>query len=150
VTQLRSKITESAIRVGKRLIVWAIETVIEAVLVGQSLGWLSTPFHAFAFPPVTMHDLFLGAIFVGVMFFVTGYLLTTLIGRLLMGKHLSYPVVAIVLFLIHFEIMSVSMGGAFEPPMRMRVLLFGMLITSVVTAAGSLTLRKWEKSEEVV
>jgi hypothetical protein len=126
----------------KRLVVWLIEMALEALLLGLilivSLGY--------------DHDalgkgLLTYAATISFMFFSTGYLLTTAVSRAVwkLRKLWSYPALATVLFLIHFEIMNVGVGGAFAPMNRLRIIVAGVCIVFACTMFGSFALRLWIK-----
>src|SRR4051794_2478669 len=102
----------------RRLAVWFIETSSEVLLLGLVLTvLLGHDQHAF------FKDLSTYASGIVLLFFTTGYLLSTIVVRAAWrGRTLwSYPSIATVLFFIHFEIMNVGMGGAFERPERTRI-----------------------------
>src|ERR1700679_2601440 len=104
----------------RRLAVWVLETSVEALLLGILLAFrLGFDRHAL------MRDSLIYSVDVAVFFFTTGYLVTTLVARALWrGQRIArwYPVVASVLFFIHFEIMNRSWGWVFAPA-DMRVIL---------------------------
>jgi hypothetical protein len=78
------------------------------------------------------------------MFCVTGYLLTTVLFRSLWRGRAtwSYPVIAVALFSVHFEILNLGLGGAFDPPDRVLVRTAGAAITFVCTYVGSTLLQQ--------
>lgn len=124
----------------KRLSVWFIETISEVLLLGIVLALLlGHDQNAF------IKDVFIYSSGITLLFFTTGYLLSTIVVRALWkGRTLwSYPAVATVLFLIHFEIMNVGVGGAFQPSDRLRIRVVGALIALACTFAGTLLLRRW-------
>lgn len=124
----------------KRLIVWFVETSLEAALLGVLL--ISLFGH-------DQHAYFknLAVLFVSIvaMFFSTGYLFSTGIVRALWQPRAAwlYPVVATVLFLIHFEILNHAAGGAFDPTKRFLIRVAGGCIVFTCTFLGSLLLRNW-------
>ena len=124
----------------KRIAVWFVETLSDVLLLGLVLTFLlgHDP-HAF------LKDLSIYSSGIMLLFFSTGYLLTTIVVRAIWTsrKVWSYPVIATVLFFIHFEIVNVGVGGAFEPPASLHVLVAGECIVLVCTIAGSFALGKW-------
>jgi hypothetical protein len=124
----------------KRLAVWFTETLTEVLLLGLVLTLLlGHDQHAF------LKDLSIYSSGIILLFFTTGYLLSTVVVRIFWrGRTLwSYPAIAIILFFIHFEIMNVGLGGAFEPSTRLRVRVAGACIVFACTLAGTFALRKW-------
>ena len=126
----------------KRIAVWFIETLSEALLLGVALALLlGYDPHEFL-KAVSIYSA--GIIMVSVS---SGYLITTIIARAVWkGRTLwSYSVIAIVLFFTHFEIINLALGpgGAFEPSLRLRVRVAGACIVCVCTVAGTFALRKW-------
>jgi hypothetical protein len=99
----------------RRLAAWAVEIALESVLLGLLLfAYLGYDSHAF------VKDLFVYVSGIGLLFFTTGYLITTAIFRAFWRgrKPWPYSIIATALFLIHFEVMNVATGGAFEPQAR--------------------------------
>ena len=124
----------------KRIAVWLIETVSEVLLLGLVLALLlGHDQHAF------LKDVLIYSSGVSLLFFSTGFLLTTIIARAVWKtpKPWLYPVIATALFLIHFELMNMGVRGAFEPPTRLRVLIAGACIVFACTFAGTIALRRW-------
>ena len=124
----------------KRIAVWFIQVASEVLLLGLVLTLLfGHDQHAF------LKDVLIYSSGIGLLFFSTGYLLTTIVARaVLRGRGwLLYPAIATALFFIHFEIMNVSLGGAFEPSTRLRVRMAGACIVFVCTFLGTLALRRW-------
>jgi hypothetical protein len=124
----------------KRLSAWFVETSSEVVLLGLVLTvLLGHDQHAF-FKDLSIYSS--GVILLSV---TTGYLLSTIVVRAVWrGRTLwSYPAIATVLFFIHFEIMNVGLGGAFEPSARVRIRAAGACIVFACTLAGTFVLRKW-------
>lgn len=127
----------------KRLAVWFVETCAEVFLLGLVLTvLLGHDQHAF------FKDLSIYSSGIVLMFFTTGYLLSTIVVRAVWrGQTLwSYPAIATVLFFIHFEIMNVGLGGAFEPSARLPILTAGACITFACTFVGGFVLREWAPS----
>lgn len=124
----------------KRLLVWFIETVSEILLLGIILTVLLG--HD---PGAFLKDLTIYSSGVVLLFFTTGYVLTTIVVRAICKGHALwiYPAIATSLFLIHFEIMNASAGGAFAPPDRLLVRSAGMCVVIVCTLVGTIALRKW-------
>ena len=54
-----------------------------------------------------------------------------------------YPVLAVVLFLVHFEILNYLAGGIFDLKKRVVIRVAGVCIVLACTFAGNLILRKW-------
>ncbi len=128
----------------KRIAVWFIETASEVLLLGLVLTLLlGHDQHAF------LKDVLIYSSGISLLFFSTGYLLTTVIVRAVWKGRQSwlYPAVAVALFFIHFEIMNLGMRGAFEPPTRFRVQVAGACIVFVCTLVGTVALRRWTATE---
>ena len=124
----------------KRITVWFIETCLEILLLGLVLTLLlGHDQHAF------VKDVFIYSAGISLLFFSTGYLLTTVIVRAVWKGRRSwlYPAVATALYFIHFEIMNFGVRGAFEPSTRLHVRVFGACIVFACTLAGTLVLRRW-------
>jgi hypothetical protein len=124
----------------QRIAIWFSETSSEALLLGLVLTLLlgHDP-HSF------LKDVLVYSCGISLLFFSTGYLLTTITVRALWKGRTSwlYPPIATALFFFHFEIMNVSVGGAFEPSTRLRVRMVGSCIVFVCTLAGTVALRCW-------
>ncbi|SRR5258708_8369956 len=132
-------------RLLKRLTIWAAEIISQAVLVGLLLiGLFGYDSHAFS------KDLLILATWILIMFFVTGYLATTAISRAVWRgrRPWLYSVIATALFLIHFEVFSIAVGGAFEPRDRVRIRMAGACIAFLSTLAGTAVLQKWTVSRK--
>lgn len=127
-------------RILKRLAIWLMEVGLQAVLLGLLLIGLYGH-DKFRFG----RDLLVYTDSILVMFFLTGYLLTTAILRVLWKGRTFwlYPVIAMALFLFHFELLNLGIGGAFAPPDRTRVLLAGMCAAAITTLCGTLVLQRW-------
>ena len=126
--------------IAKRLAVWFVETSSEVLLLGLVLtALLGRDQHAFL-RGVTSY-----AAGIVLLFITTGFVLTTIVVRALWrGRTLwSYSIIATALFLFHFEIMNVSLGGAFDPSDRVRIRAAGACIAFACTFGGTLVLRKW-------
>jgi len=127
-------------RILKRLAVWFVETFAQVLLLGFVLTvLLGHDQHAF------FKDLSIYSSGIVLLFFTTGYLLSTMVARAVWrGRTLwSYLAIATVLFFIHFEIMNAGLGGAFEPSARGRIRPAGAFIAFACTLAGTFALRKW-------
>ena len=124
----------------KRLVIWLFETVFEAFLLSVVLVCLLGD---------NQHkhtkDLSVSFVWIGTMFFSTGYLFTTAIARAVWrgGTVRFYPVVAAVLFLVHFEILNHSAGGIFDLRKRLVIRIAGVCIVFACTFVGTLLLRRW-------
>jgi len=128
----------------RRLAVWFVETSSEVLLLGLVLTvLLGHDEHAF------FKDFARYSSGIVLLFFTTGYLLSTIVVRSVWrGRTLwSYPAIATFLFFIHFEIMNVALGGAFEPPDRIRIVVAGACIAFACTLAGTLALRTWVQAD---
>jgi hypothetical protein len=127
----------------KRLAVWLLETSFEVFLLSLFL----TVFLGF-----DQHALFREIlVFAGgivLVFTTTGYLLTTAIFRACWKsqKVWSYPAIASVLFLVHFEILDLGIRGVFEPSDRPAIRVAGVCIALTCTVAGSFVLRRWVRA----
>jgi hypothetical protein len=123
----------------KRIVVWLIETCLEVLLLGVVLTLLlGHDRNSF------IKDVFIYSSGIGLLFFSTGYLLTTIILRAMWRtpKPWLYAAAATALFFIHFEIMNVAARGAFEPPARFRIRVAGACIVFACTFVGSMALRR--------
>lgn len=122
------------------LAVWLIETSSEVLILGLILTLL-LGHDPYAF----LKGLLIYSSGVILLFLSTGYVFTTIVARAVWrGRRLwSYPAFATLLFFIHFEIMNVGLGGAFEPSARVRIRTAGAFITFACTLGGSFFLLKW-------
>ena len=130
----------ATLQMMKRIAVWFIETCLEVLLLGLMLTLsLGHDQHAF------LKDLLLYCSGVSLLFFSTGYLLTTIVVRAVWKGRRSwlYPAVATALFFIHFEIMNVGVRGAFAPADRFRIRIAGAFVALACTSLGTLALRRW-------
>ena len=124
----------------KGLSIWLLEISIEALLLAAVLVSMFR---------CDQHDygrcLGVNFVWVGTMFFATGYLFTTAASRSVwrIAVRWYYVVVALGLFYVHFEILNYSAGGAFDAPKRTVIRIAGGCIVSACTLAGTLLLRKW-------
>ena len=123
----------------KRLLVWFLETLLEATLLAVVLISL------FGCDQGYVKCLTVNVVWIGTMFFSTGYLLSTIVARAIwLGRSLwIYSVIATVLFSIHFEILNYVAGGAFALPQRWVVRITGPCMAFLCTLAGTSLLRQW-------
>jgi hypothetical protein len=123
----------------KRVVVWFIETLSEILLLGIVLVVLLG--HD---PNAFLKALSAYSSGIALLFFTTGYLLTTLLVRAIWnGQALwIYPAIATGLYFIHFEIMNVSLHGAFAPSDRLVIRVGGACVVLVCTFAGTWLLRR--------
>jgi hypothetical protein len=127
-------------QIVKRLVVWFAETSSEALLIGVVLICLSGDnWHAYG------RDLAVSFVWISLMFFSTGYLLTTGIARAVWQPQQTglNSIVATALFYIHFEILNHAARGIFDPPERVVVRIAGGCIVLACTFGGTLLLRRW-------
>jgi hypothetical protein len=86
------------------------------------------------------------------IFGLSGYLITTLIARLFLMRQNFWlsPAWAMVLFLVHFEVLNrlILPGGAGGPSDRIVLRSVGVCITSLTAIAGSIALRRGRKPEK--
>lgn len=131
-------------RILKRLAVWLLEVVLQAVLLGLLLTGLYGH-HRLSFA----RGLLIYADSIFVFFFLTGYLLTTAIARALWkGRTLwLFSTIIAVLFVLHFELLNVGLGGAFAPHDRKIVVIAGVVIAFLTTLAGTIVVRRWTAME---
>jgi hypothetical protein len=131
----------------KRLSVWALETALQALLLSLVLiGLFGYDSHEFG------KTLLICTTWIVIMFFSTGYLFSTVLFRAFWrGRGLwLYSAIATLLFLIHFEILNVGVGvgGAFNPPERLRIRAAGVCIVFACTFVGSYFLRKGSSPQQ--
>ena len=126
--------------ITRRLMVWFLETSVEALTLGSFLAVLLG--HDAG---ALLKDILIYSTWVAVMFVTTGYVLTTILARTLWkGKGLIiYPAIATGLFIVHFAIMSIGVGGAFSPRDRLAIMGSGVFIVFACTLAGTFALKKW-------
>lgn len=125
--------------ISKRLFIWLLETSFEALLLTLFLT---------VFAGIDRGDLAKElAVFAGgitLIFFTSGYLLTTVIFRAFWknSRFWTYPGIAAMLFLIHFEIVNLEAGGFFSAGDRLVVRVAGVCIVLACTLVGSCILTK--------
>ncbi len=126
--------------ISKSVTIWLLETSCEILLLGLCVIAL-LGHHGYGFG----EDLAFLMWAIAFAMFTTGYLLTTLLARTLwrVNKLWSYPSVAAMLFLVHFQIMNWGMGGEWEPSISIRIRVAGACIVFACTLLGSFSLRKW-------
>ena len=123
----------------KRLMVWFVEILFEAMLLGLALiGLFGYDQHAFGRS--------LGLYVSGILLlsFTTGYLVTTGIARgAWKGQRWwTYSAISVALFLVHSQIFFVVSGGSTRPE-KLSIRIAGVCIVFVCTLAGTFALRKW-------
>jgi len=124
----------------KRLAIWFLETLLEALFLAVVLVSLfGCDQHAYG------KCIGVSFVWIGTMFFSTGYLLTTAIARAVWRGMVVwlYSIVALVLFLIHFEILNHATGGMYDAPKRIVLRIAGGCIVLACTFVGTLLLRRW-------
>jgi hypothetical protein len=125
---------------GKRLLLWFTETGLQVLLLALLLtGLFGHDQYSFGRGLVV----YAGEILI--MFCVTGYLLTTIIARAIWsGTHSwLYPFLCTVLFVLHFELLNIGIGGAFAPSDRRTILIAAAIVAFLITLVGTLVLRPW-------
>jgi hypothetical protein len=122
-----------------RVAVWFAEMMAEALLLGLSLSVLLS-----YDPNEFVKDSLIYSVCVAYMGTVTGYLFTTLVIRVMWKSRMlwSHSAAATALFFVHFEIMNISVGGAFYLPDRVRIRAVGAFIVFACSFAGSIGLRR--------
>ena len=93
--------------------------------------------------PITLRDIAALLIETLTFFGITGFAVTTLVMRLILrGRWMrAYSIIAVVLFLIHFEIMNRMVpGGVMEPHARLIFRFVGSCLVFIVAFAISLVL----------
>jgi len=128
----------------KRLAIWLLEMSLEALLLSLLLVFL------FGYDE---RALLKGLLFyvngIVFLFLTTGYLLSTVISRAIWrGKRWwSYPAIGTALFFIHFQILNVAAGGAFEFAERVRIQAAGACIVFACTVVGGHFLGNLERGK---
>src|SRR5579859_970542 len=124
----------------KRFIIWLLEISCEAFLLSLLLIILQHSGKS-----ASAKDVLILMAAIAFMFYTTGYLFTTVILRILWRSQRLwlYSCIATVLFLLHFEILDIGIGGAFRSSDRGPILIVGMCIAFACSFAGSCALRKW-------
>jgi hypothetical protein len=137
----------------KRFLIWLVESSSEAILTGALLLIIAhVGFRGESRgTDRVVHDVLVASVLVTMMFFSTGYLLTTIIARLFLPERkLLYPCIAFALYVIHFEILNVAAGGVFEPRERWVIRVVGACIAFMCTLGGNQILSKWKPSLPLV
>jgi peptidoglycan/LPS O-acetylase OafA/YrhL len=124
----------------KRLAIWLLEMSLELLLLSL-LPFVLYGYDEHAFG----NDLLIFLSGVSFIFFRTGYLLSTAVSRAVWGgkRWWSYPAIGTALFLVHFQILNFSAGGAFEFPDRVRIQAAGACIVFACTFVGGHFLGNW-------
>jgi hypothetical protein len=124
----------------KTVTVWAAELTAQIIVLALLWTWFSRDD-----PHEVLREVSTYATVVATMFFLTGYLVTTAVARLLCRRklHLVYPPAAALLFFIHFELLNQTMGGIFEPSARSAALGVGIASALCTTLLGSVLLGGW-------
>jgi hypothetical protein len=140
--------------VAKRILVWLAESLSEIAFTGALiLAIARIQFRGENLRNGGLaHDLLVASAAVGMMFFLTGYLLTTLIGRLFSNpeNRWLYPSIASALYVVHFEILSIGVGGAFDPWERWLIRVVGACIAFTCTLGGNQVLHRWKPTPPLV
>jgi len=120
---------------AKRLVVWLIETLSEALLLGISVAYL---FHQ----SPRMMAMFVFGTLISFMF-PTGYLLTTLVLRLAWRnpKPALYSAASAGLFIAHLQVFFLVMGPSSDDKLPTEAA--GICIVFACTFLGGWLLRKW-------
>jgi hypothetical protein len=126
----------------KRLSVWLLETLFEAVLLWAFLLIWWGPGRSGN--PALLAFIVLWALWLSV---TTGYAATTLICRLVWKSEwlLWYPFIAALLYVIHAQIFFM-VNDAFTPAVRLHLRVAGVCVVFVCAFIGSLVLQKWEET----
>lgn len=136
----RNRRKGTRMRALKRLVVWTLETLSVAVLVGVFLYVvLGSPFRQSDFG----RDLSFAIAGTAVVFMVgSGYLLSTaLFGLVWRSQRLwLYPAIAAALFVAHVQFFATGWGVSTKVPVQAG----GACIVFACTYAGGYFLRKWE------
>ena len=133
-----------------RLSVWMFETFCQALLLGALL--IATSLHNGLDQKGIISDLIFAVCCVMTAMFLTGYLLTTMLCRIFENSRRLWlcPAISSGLFSIHFEVLNLAVGGAFERPDRILLRVLGPCFAFVCTVTGSFILRRWIKAREHV
>jgi hypothetical protein len=124
----------------KRLAVWFLEMALQAVMLGLFLI-ASSGYDEHAFGK----DLLFFFNIIPLLLCTAGFLLCTgiILAAWISLASWSYPTIAAALFLIHFEVLNIGVGGAFEPPDRLRIRVAGVCLAFGCTFVGGWLLREW-------
>lgn len=132
-----------------RVGIWLLETMCIAALTVVLLVLLGllflrrTPWSGLSDELGSIEGLAAGVVLI---FFSTGYLLTTVLFRTFLPttKTWLYPALAVALYEIHFEILNFSAGGAWgDRAMRVWFRGGGAVIAFSCTMFGNVLLRRW-------
>jgi hypothetical protein len=127
-------------RVIMRITTWAIEMLVQAVLLTIFIISIS---HVDSH--VSPKDVLFLVVSVLIYFGLSGYTVTTLVARILLSDNRVwiYSIVAPMLFLIHFEFVNRMVAEGFmDPHNRVLMRVIGSFLVLVVTIAGSFALKK--------
>jgi len=135
--------------VRERLVVWMIEMIVQVLAFCLLVILVEARGRAFG-----ISDIVVGCIAVLYIFIVSGYMVTTLVARLLLMRQnlLLSPAWATALFLIHFEVLNrlILPSGAAGPHDRTIIRLVGVCITCLTAVAGSIKLRQRRMPEKSI
>lgn len=123
----------------KRLCIWTGEIVSQAV--GLSILLLSSP--SDISPAGEIYKLALAII---TAFVMSGYAWTTLVARLMFksSRIWLYPVIAVLLSLIHFEVLNRQVGP-FDTTFAFKVRSSSVVVVFMITILGSFALNHWRR-----
>lgn len=124
----------------KRLAIWLFEMALQALMLG--LFFIASHWPDEDAFGKDLLFFFQTAI---LLFFTTGYVFSTAILRAIWKDRGVWwrPTITAALFLVHFEILNVRAGGAFEPSERLRLRVAGPCIALASALIGGWLLRKW-------
>ena len=132
---------------GYRLSAWLAEMLVESLLFIIVAIVMSHAGHP------TTRDIAALMIAALTCFVILGYAVTTLVLRLaLRGRWLRvYPIIAPLLFLLHFEIMNIMVpDGLMEPHNRLKFRVIGSGVVLVVSTAISFMLEQLGRSRPAI
>ena len=121
-------------RFFKRLLLWLLEVVLQALLMGSLMVLMFG--HD---PQALIKDLAIYSLAVSYMFFMTGFVLTSFIARVALFRRTAgfYSLLCTLLFILHFELLNISIGGAFAPSDRHKLFVKGAIGVFLITLATS-------------
>lgn len=136
----RTDARQRVVLITKKITIWLLEILFQDL--GLSLLFILPNRYD---PGDFVKDLTISALGVFMLFFSTAYLLTTVVFRAFWKNRSpwTYPAIATVLFLIHFE-----MFRGFERGERWYVRIIGGGIVFFTTFIGTSVLRKWAPAPE--